>query len=98
MFVCFLLIVSAICMATESSNPSPPQNAKVINHVILISVDGLRPELLQAPLIEKHPSMARLLRGPHTFEFALFWGEGFEDSVAIQMAETISKKQTNITK
>lgn len=68
MFGCFLLIVSAICMATESSNPSPPQNAKVINHVILISVDGLRPELLQAPLIEKHPSMARLLRGPHTFE------------------------------
>lgn len=45
-----------------------PQNAKVINHVILISVDGLRPELLKAPLIEKHPSMARLLRGPHTFE------------------------------
>lgn len=68
MFVCFLLIVSAICMATESANPSPPKSANAINHVILISVDGLRPELLQAPLIENHPSMARLLRGPHTFE------------------------------
>ncbi len=68
MLGCFSLIVSAICMATDSSNTSPPKNTNAINHVILISVDGLRSELLQSPLIETHPSMARLLRGPHTFE------------------------------
>lgn len=61
-------LFSILSLTVGYSDPAPQSNGSTINHVILISVDGLRPELLQAPLIDKHPSMARLLRGPHTFE------------------------------
>ncbi|MBX3354876.1 MAG: alkaline phosphatase family protein [Phycisphaeraceae bacterium] len=37
-------------------------------HVILISIDGVHADVLKSPIIETLPSMARLMRGPHTLE------------------------------
>jgi hypothetical protein len=41
---------------------------EVFDHVVLVSVDGLRPECLESPLVERLPNFARLLRGPHTLD------------------------------
>lgn len=68
MFRFFLITGPFICLLLGSSESTHRVESPTITQVILISVDGLRPELLQAPLIDKHPSMARLLRGPHTLE------------------------------
>lgn len=38
------------------------------NHVLVISVDGLRSDCLEAPSIELLPNFARLLAGPHTLD------------------------------
>lgn len=35
-------------------------------HVLVISIDGLRPDALQSPWIEQLPEFAQLLNGPHT--------------------------------
>ena len=37
-----------------------------IDHVILISVDGLRPEAMLPPLVEQHPAMKQLTQGAWT--------------------------------
>ena len=50
--------------ARAASQPVP----EVFDHVVLVSVDGLRPECLEPPLLERFPNFARLLRGPHTLE------------------------------
>ena len=40
--------------------------AKPFEHVVLVSVDGLRPECASATLATAYPGLARLARGPHT--------------------------------
>ena len=37
-----------------------------IDHVILISVDGLRPEAILRPLVDQHPAMKQLTQGAWT--------------------------------
>ena len=47
---------------------TPPRVPEVFDHVLLISVDGLRPDCLETPLIAQFPNFARILSGPHTLE------------------------------
>lgn len=42
--------------------------ATTFDHVLLISVDGLRPECASPMLAEAYPALARLTRGPHTLD------------------------------
>jgi sialate O-acetylesterase len=43
-------------------------NGQSVDHVVVLSVDGLRPELLAPPLDREHPGVMRLLRGAHTLQ------------------------------
>lgn len=54
----------------ESRSTAAPTAAPgdTIAHALLISVDGLRSECLEQPLLDQLPAFARLLRGPHTLE------------------------------
>jgi hypothetical protein len=54
----------------SSSNPSStsPRGERPFRHVLLISVDGLRPDALEPPFLASLPSFARLLRGAHTLD------------------------------
>jgi len=56
----------AICMGSPMvrADEQPPS----FDHVILISVDGLRPECLQPEMASAYPALARLARGPHTLQ------------------------------
>ena len=42
--------------------------ATTFDHVLVISVDGLRPECAGPMLAEAYPGLARLTRGPHTLD------------------------------
>lgn len=55
-----LLIAAAACLFAGAADRS------VFDHVILISVDGLRPECAGEMLAQDYPGLARLTRGPHT--------------------------------
>ena len=49
--------------------PAPPASApEAFTHVLLVSVDGLRPDCLEPPLLAGFPNFARMLRGPHTLD------------------------------
>jgi hypothetical protein len=39
-----------------------------IEHVVMVSVDGLRPECIAAPIAASYPALTRLARGPHTLQ------------------------------
>ncbi len=43
-------------------------DAPKIEHVLVLSVDGMRPELLSPPIAAELPGLARLLAGPHTLQ------------------------------
>ena len=53
-------VTAAVLLALAA----PPQ----IDHVIVISVDGLRPDAIQGPAAPALTAFPRLLRGPHTLE------------------------------
>ncbi|NBX26018.1 MAG: hypothetical protein EBQ99_08230 [Planctomycetes bacterium] len=55
-------------LATLAAETSPPQPDPAIRHVVLVSVDGLRPEMLLPDLVDVHPGLVRLTRGPHTLQ------------------------------
>ena len=65
-----LLAVATTDPATPSAGPSAPMAAAPgqFDHVILISVDGLRPDAIDGPEDGDLPGFRRLLRGPHTFQ------------------------------
>lgn len=61
------------CVPTDETHERTPTSASVrgerpFRHVLIISVDGLRPDALEPPLLASLPSFARLLRGPHTLD------------------------------
>jgi len=39
-----------------------------VDHVLVVSVDGLRADLLEAPHLASFPNFARLMQGPHTLD------------------------------
>jgi predicted AlkP superfamily pyrophosphatase or phosphodiesterase len=43
-------------------------DARAFDHVLMISVDGLRPECVGETLAHAYPGLARLARGPHTLD------------------------------
>ncbi len=59
---------SASNTTTESTAPtkSALPNTNTIDHVILISVDGLRPEALLPPIVDQYPAMQQLTQGAWT--------------------------------
>ncbi len=66
---------SSFALALALCAPSPaspiqhaPSAHAAFDHVLIISVDGLRPDALQEPLLAHLPAFSRLLRGPHTLD------------------------------
>lgn len=55
----------AVSTAPPATDASPIQQ---IRHVVVISVDGLRSDCLEAPHLERLPNLTRLMQGPHTLE------------------------------
>jgi len=53
---------AALALALSASGASR------FDHVVMISIDGLHPAVLAPELIDRHPTLARLMRGPHTLE------------------------------
>ena len=51
--------------STPAAASTPPE---AFTHVLLVSVDGLRPECLEPPHLAGLPNFSRLLRGPHTLD------------------------------
>lgn len=54
--------------AATAQNRGRERVPEVFDHVILVSVDGLRSDCLEPPLLAQFPNFARLLEGPHTLE------------------------------
>lgn len=48
-------------MMAVALHPTPP-----VDHVVIVSVDGLRADALEGSALEQLPAFARLLQGPHT--------------------------------
>jgi hypothetical protein len=55
-----LAIAAAACLLAGGAAPT------TFRHVIVVSVDGLRPECVSETLAAAYPGLARLARGPHT--------------------------------
>ncbi|MEY2713871.1 MAG: hypothetical protein RIT24_214 [Planctomycetota bacterium] len=62
------LAVSLALSAPPAPFDPAPFDPAPFNHVLVISVDGLRSDCLEAPSIELLPNFARLLAGPHTLD------------------------------
>ena len=58
-----VLLVAALSLAPLVAEP---RAVAPFDHVVVISVDGLRPDILEGPSLASLPNFARLLRGPHT--------------------------------
>ena len=59
------MAVPAIAVAALVAFSAP---LAAIDHALIISVDGLRSDMLEPPNIDALPNFARLMRGPHTLE------------------------------
>ena len=51
---------------SPATTATPTSAETAIDHVILISVDGLRPESILPPLVDQHPAMKQLTQGAWT--------------------------------
>ncbi len=60
-----IAVVFAVCQWMQAAAPAP---LPTFQHVVIISVDGLRPECVMPELEEAYPGLARLARGPHTLQ------------------------------
>jgi len=58
-------IMSATVPAALLALAAPPAP---VDHALIVSVDGLRSDMLEPPNIDALPNIARLMRGPHTLE------------------------------
>ncbi|MFZ9880553.1 MAG: alkaline phosphatase family protein [Phycisphaerales bacterium] len=70
---CFVVSLSLLgCGGRGDTAPQtearPTERRQAIEHVLLVSVDGLRPELLEPPFIDRLPAFSRLMAGPHTLD------------------------------
>jgi predicted AlkP superfamily pyrophosphatase or phosphodiesterase len=61
-----LILIAALSITACLSLPK--KIAADYAHVLIISVDGLRPDALNEPLLSLLPAFNRLLRGPHTLD------------------------------
>ena len=60
-----IFLFSAFTQSAASTAAQVPAET-TIDHVILISVDGLRPEAMLPPLVDQHPAMKQLTQGAWT--------------------------------
>ena len=58
---------AALAVSLALAAPPAP-GAAAFDHVVVVSVDGLRSDCLEAPSISLLPNFARLLNGPHTLD------------------------------
>lgn len=59
-----LLCVCALALLAVGVGEAPSR----IEHVVMVSVDGLRPECVSEAMSGSYPGLARLARGPHTLQ------------------------------
>jgi hypothetical protein len=73
---CFAAFLSTHTPAFSTPTSTPEVTAELtaacatapIEHVLIVSVDGLRADALLPPSIAQFPAFARVLRGPHTLD------------------------------
>ena len=58
--------IAALLLALSNVARTAP--APTFDHVIVISVDGLRPDVIDGPEDGALPGFSRLKRGPHTLQ------------------------------
>jgi len=58
-------VVASLLLATDPATPVTPPR---FDHVLLVSIDGLHAKAMAPPIIDSLPTLARLLRGPHTLD------------------------------
>ena len=63
-----LLACVAFAAAAIGLGDAVPSGAPRPDHVVIVSVDGLRPECVAPPMCGSYPALARLSRGPHTLQ------------------------------
>ena len=62
-------LVAAMALAAQSAPAThATQQPQQFEHVLVISVDGLRPDAIDGEFLAKLPAFARLERGPHTLD------------------------------
>jgi predicted AlkP superfamily pyrophosphatase or phosphodiesterase len=60
--------LALILLAGFAAPATHAAEARVFDHVLLVSVDGLRPECAGPDLAQAYPGLARIARGPHTLD------------------------------
>lgn len=60
-----MILAAALLVLQVATAPVAPP---AIEHVVVISVDGLRPEAIDPGPAGRTPALARLLKGPHTLD------------------------------
>jgi hypothetical protein len=61
--------VAALALIAAAQSPAAPAPAPTpFDHVIVLSVDGLRPDAIDGPEDGPLPGFRRILRGPHTLQ------------------------------
>jgi predicted AlkP superfamily pyrophosphatase or phosphodiesterase len=62
------LVIASIGAARAPAAPAAGAPPKAFDHVIVLSVDGLRPDAIDGPEDGALPGFRRMLRGPHTLQ------------------------------
>lgn len=60
-----MILAAALLVMQVATAPAAP---RTIEHVVVISVDGLRPEAIDPSPTGRTPALARLMGGPHTLD------------------------------
>ncbi len=60
--------VDPAARSVESAARNSDPFARTFDHLLVVSVDGLRPDLLEPPHLASFPNFARLLEGAHTLD------------------------------
>ena len=68
LFPSLSLVIALTLSSAVPPQPSESREGSQFDHVLIISIDGLRPEALGPPLVGQLPTLTRLLRGPHTLD------------------------------
>lgn len=59
-------LVASLALFASTAHGVDSPAPQSVDHVFLISVDGLRADMLEPPIVALLPNLARLLHGPHT--------------------------------
>jgi len=68
MTIAAALVIASIAAAREPVATAGGAPTKAFDHVVVLSVDGLRPDAIDGPEDGALPGFRRILRGPHTLQ------------------------------